>query len=63
MLTMSPIIMSVISLMTDYYPDNPVNGDAARMYLKDRKEFEETASFWTEAFACDNEAWEKLNEE
>ena len=51
-LTISKILLSVSSLLTDPNPDLPVFPEAGYLYKKDREKFEKTAREWTRKFAA-----------
>ena len=45
---------SVLELTPDHVcnlPGDPQDAEVAKMYMKDRKEFDRTAKFWTESYA------------
>ena len=50
-LTISKVLLSVCSLLTDPNPDDPLVPEIANLYKKDRKKFNETASEWTRRYA------------
>eukprot|EP01005_Ploeotia_sp_CARIB1_P001647 NODE_560_length_741_cov_544.744300_g551_i0.p1 GENE.NODE_560_length_741_cov_544.744300_g551_i0~~NODE_560_length_741_cov_544.744300_g551_i0.p1 ORF type:complete len:149 (-),score=24.31 NODE_560_length_741_cov_544.744300_g551_i0:180-626(-) len=50
-LTISKVLLSICSLLTDPNPDDPLVPEIAQMYKKDRKKFEETAKAWTRKYA------------
>ena len=50
-LTISKVLLSICSLLTDANPDDPLVPEIAQMYKKDRKKFEETAKSWTRKYA------------
>lgn len=50
-LTISKVLLSICSLLTDPNPDDPLVPDIAQLYKKDRKKFSETAREWTRKFA------------
>eukprot|EP00906_Rhabdomonas_costata_P022154 RCo032049 len=50
-LTISKVLLSICSLLTDPNPDDPLVPEIAQMYKKDRKKFEETAKQWTRKYA------------
>eukprot|EP01006_Ploeotia_vitrea_P066094 TRINITY_DN94326_c0_g1_i1.p1 TRINITY_DN94326_c0_g1~~TRINITY_DN94326_c0_g1_i1.p1 ORF type:complete len:149 (+),score=21.25 TRINITY_DN94326_c0_g1_i1:39-485(+) len=50
-LTISKVLLSICSLLTDPNPDDPLVPEIAQMYKKDRKKFEETAQAWTRKYA------------
>ncbi|CAG2103459.1 unnamed protein product [Medioppia subpectinata] len=46
-LSIGKVLLSVQSLLADPNPNDPYNGTAARMYLRDRQKFNKTARHWT----------------
>eukprot|EP00992_Anisonema_acinus_P014267 TRINITY_DN9190_c0_g1_i1.p1 TRINITY_DN9190_c0_g1~~TRINITY_DN9190_c0_g1_i1.p1 ORF type:complete len:149 (-),score=38.13 TRINITY_DN9190_c0_g1_i1:73-519(-) len=50
-LTISKVLLSICSLLTDPNPDDPLVPEIAQMYKKDRKKFDETARQWTRKYA------------
>lgn len=50
-LTISKVLLSICSLLTDPNPNDPLDADVAKVYLKDRKKFNKTAKEWTVKFA------------
>nr|XP_039266252.1 ubiquitin-conjugating enzyme E2 D2-like [Styela clava]XP_039266775.1 ubiquitin-conjugating enzyme E2 D2-like [Styela clava] len=46
-LTTSKILLSITSLLATPNPDDPMNSDAARLYLQDRRKYYERAKLWT----------------
>ncbi|XP_074659536.1 ubiquitin-conjugating enzyme E2-17 kDa-like [Tubulanus polymorphus] len=50
-LTISKVLLSVCSLLTDPNPDDPLVPDIARLYKTDRSKYETTAKEWTSKFA------------
>ncbi|GJD09268.1 Ubiquitin-conjugating enzyme E2 E3 [Galdieria sulphuraria] len=50
-LTVSKVLLSVCSLLTDPNPHDPLVGSIAHQYLTDRKAHDETAAEWTRRFA------------
>ena len=50
-LTISKVLLSICSLLTDPNPDDPLVPDVARLFKTDRKKFEENARDWTRRFA------------
>eukprot|EP00658_Telonema_sp_P-2_P062770 TRINITY_DN5144_c0_g1_i2.p2 TRINITY_DN5144_c0_g1~~TRINITY_DN5144_c0_g1_i2.p2 ORF type:complete len:149 (-),score=48.73 TRINITY_DN5144_c0_g1_i2:307-753(-) len=49
--TISKVLLSVCSLLTDPNPDDPLVPEIANLYKKDRKKFNETAAEWTRRYA------------
>mmetsp|Transcript_33031 Transcript_33031/g.51653 ORF Transcript_33031/g.51653 Transcript_33031/m.51653 type:complete len:149 (-) Transcript_33031:47-493(-) len=50
-LTISKVLLSICSLLTDPNPDDPLVPDIAQTYVRDRKKFNATAREWTRKFA------------
>eukprot|EP01002_Notosolenus_urceolatus_P013971 NODE_5057_length_736_cov_46.887918_g4242_i0.p2 GENE.NODE_5057_length_736_cov_46.887918_g4242_i0~~NODE_5057_length_736_cov_46.887918_g4242_i0.p2 ORF type:complete len:149 (-),score=43.13 NODE_5057_length_736_cov_46.887918_g4242_i0:195-641(-) len=50
-LTISKVLLSICSLLTDPNPDDPLVPEIAHMYKKDRSKFVKTAREWTQKFA------------
>jgi ubiquitin-conjugating enzyme E2 D len=46
-LTISKVLLSICSLMTDPNPDDPLAGDVARIYKSNKAQFDKTARDWT----------------
>ena len=50
-LTISKVIASIMSLMTDPNPDDPLKPDIAKLYNTNRKEHDRIAAEWTRKYA------------
>ena len=50
-LTISKVLLSISSLLTDPNPDDPLVPDIANLYKNDRKKYMENAKEWTKKFA------------
>lgn len=50
-ITVSKLLLSICSLLTDPNPADPLMPDIADLYTKDRAGYEETAREWTRRFA------------
>jgi len=50
-LTISKVLLSICSLLTDPNPDDPLVPEIARVYKSDREKYNETARSWTQRFA------------
>tara|TARA_B110000037_G_C16866273_1_gene402140 strand:+ start:183 stop:632 length:450 start_codon:yes stop_codon:yes gene_type:complete len=50
-LTISHILLSICSLLTDPNPDDPLVPSAARLYKRNIEEFNKTAKEWTQNYA------------
>mmetsp|Transcript_50034 Transcript_50034/g.82947 ORF Transcript_50034/g.82947 Transcript_50034/m.82947 type:complete len:148 (+) Transcript_50034:66-509(+) len=50
-LTISKVVLSICSLLTDPNPDDPLVPEIARIYKQDRGKYETTAKEWTRKYA------------
>jgi ubiquitin-conjugating enzyme E2 D/E len=50
-LTITKVLLSILSLLTDPNPDDPLVPEIARQYKLNRSEYEETARDWTYKYA------------
>ncbi|XP_047958719.1 ubiquitin-conjugating enzyme E2-17 kDa-like [Salvia hispanica] len=50
-LTISKVLLSICSLLTDPNPDDPLVPEIAHMYKTDRIKYETTARSWTQKYA------------
>ncbi|CAL5226066.1 g8879 [Coccomyxa viridis] len=50
-LTISKVLLSVCSLLTDPNPRDPLVGNIAQLYMTKREEHDKTAAEWTRRFA------------
>eukprot|EP01088_Endostelium_zonatum_P011317 TRINITY_DN2541_c0_g1_i1.p1 TRINITY_DN2541_c0_g1~~TRINITY_DN2541_c0_g1_i1.p1 ORF type:complete len:148 (-),score=34.20 TRINITY_DN2541_c0_g1_i1:129-572(-) len=50
-LTISKVLLSICSLLTDPNPDDPLSPDIAKIYKTDRSKYEATAREWTRKYA------------
>ncbi|XP_027369013.1 ubiquitin-conjugating enzyme E2 30-like isoform X2 [Abrus precatorius] len=50
-LTISKVLLSICSLLTDPNPDDPLVPEIARMYKTDKAKYEATARAWTQKYA------------
>ena len=50
-LTISKVLLSISSLLTDPNPNDPLVGDIARIYIQDRTLYNQTAKQWTQKYA------------
>ncbi|ORZ38358.1 ubiquitin-conjugating enzyme/RWD-like protein [Catenaria anguillulae PL171] len=50
-LTISKVLLSICSLLTDPNPDDPLVPEIAHLYKSDRARYEATAREWTRKFA------------
>ncbi len=49
--TISKVLLSISSLLTDANPDDPLVPEIAQIYKNDRAKFEATAREWTRKYA------------
>ena len=52
-LTISKVLLSILSLLTDPNPKDPLVPDIAKQYVDNRAAYEATAREWTQMFASD----------
>merc|ERR1711935_853047 len=50
-LTISKVLLSICSLLTEPNPDDPLVPEIAALYKKDRKKYYATARAWTDSYA------------
>jgi ubiquitin-conjugating enzyme E2 D/E len=50
-LTISKVLLSICSLLSDPNPDDPLVSDIARLYRTDRAKHDMLAKQWTEEYA------------
>ncbi|KAL6495339.1 E2 SUMO-conjugating protein ubc9 [Orobanche gracilis] len=50
-LTISKVLLSICSLLTDPNPDDPLVPEIAHMYKTDKTKYEQTARSWTQKYA------------
>lgn len=50
-LTVSKVLLSISSLLTDPNPDDPLVPEIARLYLTDRNRYHQTAKEWVQKYA------------
>jgi ubiquitin-conjugating enzyme E2 D/E len=50
-LGISKVLLSISSLLTDPNPDDPLVPDIARLYKRDKPEFDKVAKIWTKKYA------------
>jgi ubiquitin-conjugating enzyme E2 D len=50
-LTISKVLLSILSMLTDPNPSDPLMPDIANQYVKDRAEYERVARDWTQLYA------------
>ena len=54
-LTISKVLLSICSLLSDKNPDDPFVADIANLYKRDRSAYEEHARMWTVQYAMSDE--------
>lgn len=52
-LTVSKVLLSICSLLTDPNPDDPLDPEIARLYKQDIEKFNKNAKDWTKKYAKD----------
>jgi len=50
-LTISKVLLSICSLLTDPNPDDPLVPEIARVYKTDREKYQKLAREWTQKYA------------
>ena len=50
-LSVSKVLLSILSLLTDANPNDPLMPDIARQFTNDRTAYDETAKEWTRLYA------------
>ena len=50
-LTIAKVLLSICSLLTDPNPSDPLSPEAARIYINDRKRYDQIAREWTRKYA------------
>ena len=50
-LTISKVLLSICSMLTDPNPDDPLVPEIAKLYKSDRAKYEATAKEWTRKYA------------
>jgi ubiquitin-conjugating enzyme E2 D/E len=53
-LTISKVLLSICSLLNDQNPNDPLDSDAAELYLKNHNKFYEQALLYTSLYATSN---------
>lgn len=53
-LTIDKVLISIVSLLVDPNPKDPLNRDAAEKYLSNREEYDRIAAEWTRKYAMEN---------
>ena len=62
-LSISKVLLSICSLLTDPNPDDPLEPEVARIYKNERLKYDMTARSWTEQHAMGNASPDKNSEE
>ena len=52
-LTISKVLLSILSMLTDPNPNDPLMPDIAKQYTENRAQYEMTAREWTQLYAQD----------
>jgi len=52
-LSLTKLLLSISSFMMDVNANDPMNGEAGQLYLKDRKKYDDTVRAWTKKYAID----------
>ncbi|CAK8679035.1 ubiquitin-conjugating enzyme E2-17 kDa-like isoform X2 [Clavelina lepadiformis] len=52
-LTISKVLLSICSLLTDPNPDDPLVPEIARVFKSNRTKYNDTAREWTRKYACE----------
>lgn len=50
-MTIKTALLSLQALLCAAEPTDPQDAEVAKMYMKNREEFDRTAKFWTESYA------------
>ncbi|KAM0681526.1 Ubiquitin-conjugating enzyme E2 4 [Glugoides intestinalis] len=53
-LTIDKVLISIVSLLMDPNPKDPLNREAAEKYLNTREEYDRIATEWTRKYAMEN---------
>jgi len=53
-LTLTKVLLSISSLLTDPNPDDPLVSEVASVYKKNKQRYDEMARQWTAKYAIDN---------
>jgi len=56
-LSVSKLLLSICSLLTDPNPDDPLNGEVARVYKRDPLEYNKNVKEYTKIYAMDNSSF------
>jgi len=60
-LTISKVLLSICSLLTDCNPGDPLVGSIATLYLQNRQEHDRVARQWTKRFATGLQSHNSIN--
>merc|ERR1712161_38633 len=55
-LTISKVLLSISSLLTDPNPSDPLVPEIAQLYLKDRAKHDQTAREWVQKYASETQS-------
>ena len=58
-LSISKVLLSICSLLTDPNPNDPLDPSVAKIYKENKLEYEITARQWTEKYATGNQSNKK----
>lgn len=61
-LTISKVLVSLMSLLTDPNPDSPLNGSAGSLYKRSKKQYDKQALEWTKKYAMSTNETDMLDE-
>ena len=50
-MTLQAVVISVLSLLTDANPTDPLERDVGKLYMRDRTKFDAMAREWTNRYA------------
>lgn len=53
-LTIDKVLISIVSLLVDPNPKDPLNREAAEKYMNDKREYEKIATEWTRKYAMES---------
>lgn len=61
-LTIDKVLLSIVSLLMDPNPKDPLNREAAEKYVADNNEYNRIAREWTRKYAMENSKGDAANE-